>query len=55
MAGWEILPPRDRVEMRLAANRVARLSDNAKKWIGMVHKGRESGERRNKTRSGSRL
>ena len=40
-AGWEILPPRDRVEKRSAAGRVAGLSDNAKRWVGMVHKGRK--------------
>ena len=40
-AGWEILPPRDRAEKRSAADRVAGLSDNAKRWIGMVHKGKK--------------
>ena len=40
-AGWEILPPRHRVEKRSAAGRVAGLSDNAKRWVGMVHKGRK--------------
>ena len=40
-AGWEILPPHDRVEKRSAADRVARLSENSKRWVGMVHKGRK--------------
>ena len=40
-AGWEILPPRDRAKKRSAADRVAGLSDNAKRWIGMVHKGKK--------------
>jgi hypothetical protein len=40
-AGWEIVPPRNRVEKRSAADRVAGLSDNAKRWVGMVHKGRK--------------
>ena len=36
-AGWEILPPRDRADEQ----RKGRLSDNAKRWVGMVHKGRK--------------
>ena len=40
-AGWEIMPPRDRVEKRSAADRVAALSNNAKRWVGMVRKGRK--------------
>ena len=40
-AGWEILPPRDKVEKRSAADRVAGLSNDAKRWVGMVHKGRK--------------
>ena len=39
--GWEIVPPRDRAEKRSAAGRVAGLSDNAKRWVGMVRKGRK--------------
>ena len=35
-AGWEIVPPRDRAEKRSAADRVAGLSDNAKRWVGGV-------------------
>ena len=40
-AGWGTLPPRDRAEKRSAAGRVAGLSDNAKRWVGMVHTGRK--------------
>jgi hypothetical protein len=40
-AGWEIVPPRDRLEKRSAADRVAALSNNAKRWVGMVRKGRK--------------
>ena len=39
--GWEILPPRNRTEKRSADDRVAGLSAGAKRWVGMVHKGRK--------------
>ena len=40
-ASWEILPPRNRAGKRSATDRVAGLSTNAKRWVGMVHKGRK--------------
>ena len=33
------------MEKRSAADRVAGLSDNTKRWVGMVHKGRKSPKR----------
>ena len=40
-AGWGILPPRDRVEKRSAFDKVAGLSGNSKRWVGMVRKARK--------------
>ena len=42
-AGWEMLPPRDRVQKRSSADRVAGLSAQARLWLGpdMVHKGKK--------------
>jgi hypothetical protein len=39
--GWEMLPPRNRAGKRSAADRVDGLSNNAKRWVGMVRKGRK--------------
>ena len=39
--GWQMLPPRDRVGKRSDVDRVAGLSNNAKRWVGMAHKGRK--------------
>ena len=41
VTGWQMLPPRERVGKRSAVDRVAGLSNNAKRWVGMVHKGRK--------------
>ena len=39
--GWESLPPRDRVVKRSVVDRVAGLSEDAKRWAGMVRKGKK--------------
>ena len=42
-AGWEMLPPRDRVQKRSSVDRVAGLSAHARLWLGpdMVQKGKK--------------